>query len=177
VKTEHPCFNHRASSRTRVFKVLESLSISDSFFSHTLLIAGAAHVKSHKFVKSCKEYGAHIYLQKKWNSSSFLINILPIPKPINFVVSLSDRRQLSGFIKSIDDYLIAKIFFIDEGDSKSILDTLCNSAASPVLEDRLTIKSSYFIYGFDFDAQDPANPVAELYAYSLVPYDLKLFFE
>ena len=173
--TEHLCYKHRPSSRTRVFRVLESLSISDSFLNQQLIVVGATHANSSVFVKSCVEHGAIIHLQNKKVNPSWL-KFLPIPRPINFVVSLKDHRQLVGFMRAIDDYLIAKIFFVSEKDFSIIVYSLCNSAC-PVLDERLVIKSSYFMYGFDFDAKDPINPVVELCSCSSLPNDLKLFFD
>jgi len=172
---EHPCFTRRPSSRTRVFRVLESLSLSDSFLSKKLIVTGATHVNNYVFVKSCEEHGAHIHLKNK-NTTPWVLKFLPIPRPINFVVSLKDQRKLVSFIRAIDEYLIAKVFFVNEDDSNAIIDSLCNSGL-PVSEERLTIKPNYFIYGFDFDFQDPINPVEELYSYSSISNDLRLFFE
>ncbi len=172
--TEHLCFRRRPSSRTRVFKILESLSKSDSFLNQKLIVTGATHIKKSQFMKSCEENDARIFSQSKIKTS-FILKILPVPKPIIFVISIYGR-QLISFIQSIDHFLIAKIFAVSDDDYNTIMHTLCNSDY-PISEEDFGIKANFFIYGFDFDVQDPDNPVEELYSYSLIPNDLRLFFE
>lgn len=172
--TKHVYFSSRPSSRVRAFRVLESLVKSDSFLGCKFIIAGATHVGEGVFLKKCEEYDVHIHLQRRL-TVSWLMRILPIPKPIDFVVTLS-AQQLVKFIQSIDQFLIAKVLVVREVDFKGIIDALINSD-SPVDEKELTFSSDFFVYGFDFDVQDPHNPVEEIYSYSSVPSDLKLFFD
>lgn len=173
--TEHLYYKYRPSSRTRVFRVLESLSISDSFLNSQLIVVGATHSSSSIFAKACAEHSANIHLQNKKVNSSWM-RFLPVPRPINFVVTFDNVRHLVDFIRSIDEYLIVKLIFVEKNNSHDVIKLLSRSA-SPIQEGCCTIGSNCFIYGFDFDAEDAGNPVVELYAYSSLPADLKIYFD